>query len=303
MIWIDTDMGFDDMLATLLVAQSDIEIAGVSLVYGNAALPQICDNAVRAAAFFGWRFPFYAGADKALNGELLTAEHALGPKGMPTVGRDLPPAVHPTLQPVLPALCRWLEADDGPKDILALGPITNIALLASGRPDLIAKIRHLIWMGGGATSGNQTPAAEFNAIADPEALAVVLKSGVALRMVDLDVCRQVVVGPDDIAALGAGVTERHTLLHELYAGFVNIAISRNRAAMAIYDVVAGAAVVDPSTVSFVPARIDVDVSNTAERGRTIVQRVSHEATNAEIGDIADAVRIKEMALNALLRAS
>lgn len=302
-IWIDTDMGFDDILAIQMVAQSGLEIAGISLVFGNGVLPQICDNAFRAAAFFDWDSPFFKGAEAAINGSVITAEHVLGPTGIPTLGRPFPPASSQPLGSAVPALCAWLEASSEPRDILALGPLTNIATLITTRPDLVPKIRRLVWMGGGATTGNHTPAAEFNAFADPEAVAVIFESRIALRMIDLDVCRQVSVAPEEIVPLLAHGSDRALLLHELYGGFLNIAISRKRPAMALYDVVAAAAVIDPLLVSFVPVEVEVELSNTPDRGRTIVNRGPNANSNIQIGDKADAARIKELALELLLHAA
>lgn len=303
MVWIDTDMGFDDMLAILMVAQSDIPIAGISLVFGNAVLPQVTENAARAAQFFGWDFPFFEGANCAADGSVTTAEHVLGPTGIPTLGRALPVASPLEMSPALPALGAWLETNDEPKDILALGPLTNIAALVSARPDLVGKIQHLIWMGGGATTGNHTPWAEFNAVADPDAVATVLASSIELRMVDLDVCRQVLVAPDDITPLQAAGSDRALLLHDLYGGFVNIAISSNRPAMALYDPVTAAAIVDPTSISFAPVEISIELDEPAKRGRTIIKHTSDQSSTTAIGDQVDAERIKSMALNALLRAA
>ena len=61
-VWIDTDMGFDDLAAVLTVEHTaGWSIDGVSLVAGNAPLPVVIDNAQRSAACFGWRFPIHAG--------------------------------------------------------------------------------------------------------------------------------------------------------------------------------------------------------------------------------------------------
>jgi hypothetical protein len=66
-VWIDTDMGFDDLAAVLVVDQNPAWVVeGLSLVAGNAPLPVVEDNALRSAACFGWTFPVHAGCDKPL---------------------------------------------------------------------------------------------------------------------------------------------------------------------------------------------------------------------------------------------
>ena len=90
-LWIDTDMGFDDLAAVLLVAaQPSWQIDGLSLVAGNAPLPVVIDNALRSAACFGWRMPIHAGCDQPLACDLVTAQNILGLDAMASAGRSLP---------------------------------------------------------------------------------------------------------------------------------------------------------------------------------------------------------------------
>lgn len=89
-IWIDTDMGFDDIAAILVVAHSNLAIDGVSLVMGNAPLEQVRANAASAAAAFGWTFPIHSGRSLPVLGKLETAQRILGDSGMSTTGRSLP---------------------------------------------------------------------------------------------------------------------------------------------------------------------------------------------------------------------
>jgi len=176
-IWIDTDMGFDDIAAILVVAHSHLAIDGVSLVSGNAPLSHVRANAASAAAVFDWTFPIHTGRELPVLCRLETAQSILGQTGIPTTGRSLPPAGPLPESSAFAALCDWLSDGKGPKRILALGPLTNIAALALARPDLADRIDELTWMGGGVTAGNHTASAEFNAFADPEALAIVLAHG------------------------------------------------------------------------------------------------------------------------------
>jgi len=201
-VWIDTDMGFDDAVAIALVADApDVAIAGMSLVAGNAPLDRVARNARAAAAFFGWAMPIHVGRDRPLLGDLVTAAYALGDGAMPTVGRSLPEAdTPPSGEPALPALVRFLE--ESGSEILALGPLTNIAALVIARPDLAARIR-LVWMGGSAGPGNHSAVAEFNAAVDPEAIQAVIDAGVRICMVGLDACRPVTVSVADAGKAAA----------------------------------------------------------------------------------------------------
>jgi purine nucleosidase len=299
-VWIDTDMGFDDIAAILVVIGARLRISGVSLIFGNTPLPQVRANAAGAAAAFGWTFPIHTGRGTAVLGELETAQSILGETGIPTAGKGLPAA------PLLPesdafsALCRWL-AEDGPRRILALGPLTNIAAVALARPDLAARITELTWMGGGVTAGNHTASAEFNALADPEALAIVIAHSLPLRMVDLDLCRKVIATPDDVRRLRDAGGAKAELLADMLAGYIEIGTSRGRAGMAIYDPTAAVAFSAPDLVGFRSARIDVELQGRLTRGRTIVEtRASRAAFNAEYAVDIDAAAARSTILGALI---
>jgi len=299
-VWIDTDMGFDDIAAILVVLHAGLEIDGVSLVFGNTPLDQVRRNAAGAAKAFGWTCPLHAGREMPVMGTLETAQAILGETGIPTAGRTLPAADDVCGGAAFAALCNWLEKSAKPRRILALGPLTNIAALVLARPDLAARIDDLTWMGGGLTRGNHTASAEFNAFADPEAVAIVLAHGLPLRMVDLDFCRKVLAAPDDIAPVRAAGGKNAELLADMLAGYIDIGISRGRAAMAVYDPCAAVAFVRPDLVRFQPARIDMECAGTLTRGRTVVEtRATHAAFNGEFAADCDASAIKAIVLDAL----
>lgn len=300
-VWIDSDMGFDDIAAILAVVHSGTQIDGVSLVFGNTPMDQVLRNAAGAAKAFGWGFGLHQGRSQPVMGRLETAQNILGETGIPTLGRMLPSAPPLPHSCAFRALSEWLETSPAPRRILALGPLTNIAALALARPDLAAKIDELVWMGGGLTRGNHTASAEFNAFADPEALAIVLSHDVALKMVDLDFCRQILAGPEAADPVRAAGGKNADLLADMLGGFINIAVSRGRPAMALYDPAAAAAFLRPELLTWVPARIDAECLGTHTRGRTIVEtRATHAQFNASYADLPDQDALRALILSALL---
>ncbi len=310
-VWIDTDMGFDDLAAVLVVAQDPAwSVAGLSLVAGNAPLPVVVDNALRSAACFGWRFPIHAGCDRPLVGELVTAQYVLGDDAMASAGRQLPP-LPATGAPALAsrdavaALARWLEASPAPATVLALGPLTNIATLLMARPDLAARIGRLVWMGGSAGPGNHTAAAEFNAAVDPESVQRVIDAGVRLEMVGLDACRQVRAHAADAEALRDLGTERAAILADLLLGYVRIASPDGSRPMALYDPTAAAALVCPAGMQWREGHLAMELAGTLTRGMTVIEwRVPRKAqANALIASVADEEGLRAVVFEALARAA
>lgn len=296
-------MGFDDIAAILVVMASGCEIDGMSLVFGNAPLAQVRRNAAGAAAAFGWRLPVHSGRERPVLARIETAQTILGETGIPTVGLRLPSVDDLPDGNAFEALCRWLADAEGEKRVLALGPLTNIAAVCLARPDLAGRITELTWMGGGVTSGNHTASAEFNAFADPEALAIVIAHGLPLRMVDLDLCRKVTATLADVALIRAAGGGNAVLIADMLEGFINIATSRGRDAMALYDPCAAVAIVAPDCIGWKHARIDVELHGGLTRGRTVLETrgADQHRFNAYFAETVDAERASTVILDALLQ--
>lgn len=271
-IWVDSDLGFDDLWALLLLRHLNVPVAGLSLVAGNTGLPQVIRNALGAQMAYGIDAPLFAGADRPLRRPPETAERILGPRGMRSRGAYLPqpetrpdllPALPPDLPPALPALVRWLDMARPGEDrvLLALGPLSNVAHLIERHPASAASITRLIWMGGSDGPGNHSPAAEFNALADPDAARIVAASGLPLEVADLMLCRAITFGPGDLP-------ETDPLTADLLGGYLDIALSRGRAGMAIYDPVAALLAARPDRFGVMRCRLSVVTDATDRHGAT-----------------------------------
>ena len=301
-VWVDTDMSVDDVFALLLLEAAGETIDGVSLSFGVAPLRQVRRNAASALSVFGWRFPLYVGSDRAILGGREHATRILGETGIRSRGLTLPPSPDPAHDEGVIELAIWLEAEPR-RTILALGPLTNIAAMTLIRPELVERIERIVWMGGGVTSGNHTASAEFNALADPEALAILIARGVPIRMIDLDACRRVQIAEEDVTALRAAPGPNAALLADLLGGYLDIALERGRPTMALYDPVAAAALVRPDLFRFRSVRLDAELTGQHTRGRTVVETRNPDTHNAEIAEDLDAAAVKALCLAALAEAA
>ncbi|MCA3509147.1 MAG: nucleoside hydrolase [Rhodobacter sp.] len=203
-IIIDTDPGQDDAVAILLALASpeDLTVLGLTAVAGNVPLPLTQKNTRIVCELAGKpQMRVFAGCDAPLQRKLVTAEHVHGKTGLDGPQMDDP--VMP-LQPqhAVDFIIDTLRgAPSGTVTLCPLGPLTNIATAFLKAPDIIGRVQQVVLMGGAYFEvGNITPSAEFNIFVDPEAAAVVFKSGVPLVVLPLDVTHKALTSTARIAA-------------------------------------------------------------------------------------------------------
>ena len=157
-IWLDTDPGVDDAMAmALLFAIPEYDVKGISAVAGNVELSKTFRNARNLTAFFGRKdVPVYPGAEKPLFRAPRTAYFVHGENGLGNV--DLPESDAPVEQmPAWDALYEAAKAAKGELVLVAIGPLTNVALALSKHGSLPKLLKRIVIMGGSATYGNATP--------------------------------------------------------------------------------------------------------------------------------------------------
>jgi len=196
-IIIDTDPGQDDAVAILLALASpeDIDVLSLTCLAGNVPLALTAKNARIVCELAGKTdVPVYAGCDRPLGRDLVTAEHVHGKTGLD--GPDLPDPAMPlqdghAVDHIIDTLRRH---DAGTVTLCPLGPLTNIATALQKAPDIAPRVQEIVLMGGGYfEGGNITPTAEFNIYVDPHAADIVFKSGIPIVVMPLDVTHKALV--------------------------------------------------------------------------------------------------------------
>lgn len=304
-LWIDCDTGFDDLIAIGIAATAeDYEIVGISTVVGNTTLDNTTKNTLSACELFGLDVPVYRGAARPLAQAPQTIEGLLGEGGMGTRGRKLPePSRSEEKTPAIIALIETLE--EGPLSILATGPLTNLAMALNLRPDLVGNIKELVFMGGSATSGNHTAAAEFNTYADPESLAVLIELEVPMIMFGLNLTRQVMIQlehEDQVREVG---TDKAEILADHIGFYLRLVEKEKGKPMALHDPSAAAYLRWPECFTVEPMHIEVELAGKHSRGATVCElRVPRKAeANARLATEADGEKIMEHVIEVLRQAS
>ena len=187
-IWIDTDTGVDDAVALLCALKLDkLAIRGISSVAGNVEHAKTFKNCRNVLAYVGREdIKVYPGAIKPMCVELDDASEVHGKDGLGGVVIPDSPAEKETMH-AWDAIYEAAKKEGGKLQIVAVGPLTNIANAIISHPDLKDMIERILIMGGAAVGGNATMAAEFNIYADPHSVETVMQSGIPVVMFGLDV--------------------------------------------------------------------------------------------------------------------
>jgi purine nucleosidase/pyrimidine-specific ribonucleoside hydrolase len=292
---LDCDPGHDDAIAILVAAgDARADLRAITTVAGNAELSKTTLNARRVATLAGLRdVPIAAGAAGPRRGELLTALHVHGQSGLD--GAALPePAVALDPRPAVDLL-----VERGPGTLVATGPLTNVAALLEHAPEAVGE---LVWMGGSTGRGNTRPLAEFNALVDPEAAALVFARGVPLTMVGLNLTHQALATPDVLARIGA----LGTPVAEAVLGWLGFFAGTYRdvygfAGPPVHDACALALALDPALVRCVDAFVAVETEGRLTRGATVVDLHGRlgEPPNARVAMELDVPRFWNLVIRAL----
>jgi len=288
-ILIDTDPGIDDALAILLALGSpEVSVEAITTVAGNVEVDLATSNVFRilGVARPGLRLRVARGAAVPLAGHLVTAAHVHGDDGLGNVGRCLEPDGRlrypepPRTLEMLDGADLILETADrfaGRLVVVALGPLTNVALALRRNRGRLGRAARIVVMGGAvAVPGNVTAAAEFNMHVDPEAAAEVFASGLPIELVPLDVTRRVVLTRAGLSAALArhgGATAR--FIEDFTAHGFDFETRRGDGGMALHDPLAVGVALDPSLVALDPLHVAVECEGRLTRGMTVADRRPH----------------------------
>lgn len=265
-IILDTDPGIDDAaaIAAALFAP-ELDLALMTTVAGNVSLEKTTRNALQLLHFWEVDVPLAQGASAPLVRPLRDAADVHGESGME--GYDF--VAHdrqPLAKPAFIAIRDLLMSAPQPVTLVAIGPLTNIALLLTQYPECKFNIRRLVLMGGSAGRGNFTPNAEFNIAIDPEAAAIVFRSGLEIVMCGLDVTNDAMLDAEYLATLPT-LNRTGQMLHALFSHYRSGSMTSG---LRMHDLCAIAWLVRPDLFTLKPCFVAVETQGTWTSGTTVV---------------------------------
>jgi purine nucleosidase len=272
-VLIDTDPGIDDALALILALRSpELDVKGISVVHGNVPVDQGTANAIKVLELVGRTdVPVAPGAPAPLLRPARDARIVHGEDGLAGALPD-PPQASPVEDYGPAFLTRTLEAAARPITVITLGPLTNLAIALLASPQLRERIERLYVMGGAVRSeGNTIPGAEYNIHCDPEAAAIVLRAGVPITLIGLNVTMRCVFprelserlrdADDPVQRFVGRATSPVAELYRRYYGIEGCAM---------HDPLTVAAAIDPMVIRGQEVWIDVETKGDLTAGQTVV---------------------------------
>lgn len=265
---IDTDPGLDDAVG-ILYALADMRFAveAITAVAGNIGLSTTTRNVGCLLSAMGrGDVPYAAGAAGPLTGDRLNEIAIHGSDGLG--GVTLPePLTAPDSAGASGCLSKiLLQAPVGALTVLALGPLTNLALLARDVPEAYARIGRIIAMGGTIQErGNAGPHAEFNMASDPLAAQMVFSASVPVTLIPLDVTRKVRATTEDLDRLAATGTAAATLSADVIRAYFDN--NADRASRPLHDPCVMLMALSPHLFGTRAMRLSVDC--VTDKGRLV----------------------------------
>ena len=295
---IDCDPGHDDAIA-LVLAHRHAEVVGITTVSGNVPLASTTANALLVTAVIGADTPVHAGAARPLVAEPHHAPHVHGESGLGGVTR----IAHERTVASDDGVGFLLDAAAPDTWIVALGPLTNVALAIRRDPTWVERIAGISLMGGSADVGNVTPVAEFNIYADPEAADVVFRSGAPVTMCGLNLTHQVMTTDAVMKRLRAASSPVAGFAAQVFDDLhARLEVLTGYREAALHDPCAVLAVTHPELISSELRAVSVELDGTHTRGMTVVDQrrsLRKEPPNVQVAYRIDAKRAMEVVLEAL----
>jgi purine nucleosidase len=322
---IDCDPGIDDAFALVFAhGHPALDLRGITTVAGNVGLDGTTANALAVRDYLGLPgVPVTAGCAGPLLRPPLSARSVHGASGL---GEATIPASlgQPAAGHAVDYLGRTIGAEPGQITLVAIGPLTNVALALRRYPELVSQVSDFVIMGGSAGRGNVTPAAEFNIAADPEAAAIVFGAGWTVTMIGLDVTLQArasVAVRDRMRSLGRLADD---LLLPSLAGYrgqrgpvpqpggpypagpgtTGQAGTGPPDGPPVHDVCAVAYVAVPGLITCVPARVEVETTGRWTAGMTVTDfSAAPQDCNTRVAVAIDVGAFWDVVLDAYGRAA
>ena len=264
---IDCDPGLDDALALITAAKiKTIDVLGITTVAGNACIENTSRNALDLVNQIGWNIPVIVGAAHPLHRDRILSREKTG-LGEVKLNRSNKDFYNISAEDFI--YNKALELG-GELEILALGPMTNIAKTLLKYPDIKKHIKSITFMGGAIEKGNITEHSEFNIYVDSHAANIVFESGILLNMVTLDITKKSPVNKTYVDYFKELNTPDGELIANILAAIHTRECIYEENCIEVHDLVTLAVFLIPDLVKTRKFKINIEIKNKKNLGMLIL---------------------------------
>lgn len=306
-IILDTDPGVDDALAFLFaLAHPELQVEAVTIVAGNVGLEHTVRNGLRLLELAGKaEIPLAVGASRPLLRYQGDAADVHGSNGMS--GVELPEGPkRPVKEHAMDLIIDLSHRYPGEITLVAIGPLTNVAMALMKDPALAQRLKEIVVMGGACmTYGNTTTAAEFNIWWDPDAARIVYESGAHITQIGLDVTRHARLDQSHVAELlRRRPGQISQFVHDILESYFERAGAKGTPWINMHDPLTVAVVAQPDLVETQLLRVDVETQSPLTAGMTLADlrpyRPAEPKPNVYVATKVDGDRFTRLYLDTLV---
>ena len=294
-IILDTDIGtdVDDCLALAVILGSpEVQLAGVTCVYGDVGLR--ARMVQKLLGLYGLRgIPILRGASEPLLG--LRPVYWEGHEGQGLVEPE--DETDNESEDAVSFIIRTVLENPGKIQLLAIGPLTNVALAIKRDPRVARDLAGLMIMGGVLRGPDSLdlPYVEHNIRCDPEAAHIVLSSGAPITLVPLDVTMRVRITPEAVGRIAAAATPFHKAVVDQVRRYPRFA---RQGYTFLHDPLAAALLIEPDLVTYETVHVDVELGGRLTAGATLMRTPTDDApANARVAISVDIARAEEFVID------
>ena len=304
-IIIDCDPGIDDLVAIsfALANEDKFNILGITTVAGNQTIEKVTLNTLKVLSYYNRNIKTAMGQKRPLIREKSAVTSVHGENGMGDC--HLP---EPTLELYSDNAITFLRdtilSQEEKVTLVAVGPLTNIALLLKVFPEVKEKIELISIMGGSTIGGNRTPYAEFNVWADPEAARIVFDSRLPIVMSGLTVTHSAGLYKDDVERLASSSGKATQLCGKMLQYYFKGDHVKGGTFTPIHDACALMYLLYPELYEFRHMQVLVDCSEELNRGNTVADTrdwVKYDSTYPKVLTKVDLEKFRVILLNDLYK--
>ncbi len=298
-IILDCDPGHDDAIALLLSCYSEkLNLLAVTTCAGNQTIDKTSKNALNLLNFFDKNVPLSKGSSSPIKRKIMTCPEIHGESGLDGF-------IFPHYEEKYDKRAGYqliidtLLANEH-VTVVTTGPMTNLALAISHNREILKHIDEVVLMGGSTEKGNITKYAEFNILVDPEAADICFSSGVPLRMLGLNVTRQILV-KDEIVKEASKINTRGS---DLFVKLMKVFNENQRnffglEAGPLHDPATIISIIDPTVFTFEDMLVEIDTSKSEKAGQTKCKKST--ITNCKVATSVDINKYWEIIFDHLRR--